>query len=81
MASISRPPIVYVVAGPNGEGKTTFSLEFLPRFVDCREFVNADLIAAGLSPLAPETQNVRAARLMLDRIKELADRATVRRRR
>lgn len=66
------PPTVYVIAGPNGAGKTTFASEFLPDFVDCREFLNADLIAAGLAPFAPETQNVRAARLLLERIKELA---------
>ena len=65
-------PTVYVIAGPNGAGKTTFSSEFLPDFVDCREFLNADLIAAGLAPFAPETQNVRAGRLLLERIKELA---------
>lgn len=65
-------PTVYVVAGPNGAGKTTFATEFLPKFVDCRQFLNADLIAAGLSPFAPETQNVRAGRLLLTRIKELA---------
>lgn len=64
-------PTVYVVAGPNGAGKTTFAAEFLPHFADCREFLNADLIAAGLSPFAPETQNVRAARLMLGRFREL----------
>lgn len=65
-------PTVYVIAGPNGAGKTTFSSEFLPDFVNCREFLNADLIAAGLAPFAPETQNVRAGRLLLERIKELA---------
>ena len=48
-----RSPTVYVIAGPNGAGKTTFAAEFLPGFVDCRQFVNADLIAAGLSPFAP----------------------------
>ena len=64
-------PTVYVIAGPNGAGKTTFANEFLPDFVNCREFLNADLIAAGLSPFAPETQNVRAGRLLLTRIKEL----------
>jgi predicted ABC-type ATPase len=67
------PPTVYVIAGPNGAGKTTFASEFLPAFVRCREFLNADLIAAGLSPFAPETQNVRAGRLLLERIHELAD--------
>src|SRR3954447_16330203 len=65
-------PTVYVIAGPNGAGKTTFATEFLPAFVQCREFVNADLIAAGLSPFAPETQAIRAGRLLLTRIKELS---------
>jgi len=64
-------PTVYVIAGPNGAGKTTFANEFLPGFVNCREFLNADLIAAGLAPFAPETQNFRAGRLLLARIKEL----------
>ena len=64
-------PTIYIVAGANGSGKTTFANEFLPNFVDCREFLNADLIAAGLSPFAPETQNVRAGRLLLSRIYEL----------
>jgi predicted ABC-type ATPase len=61
-----------VIAGPNGAGKTTFATEFLPDFVKCREFLNADLIASGLSPFAPETQNMRAGRLLLERIRELA---------
>jgi predicted ABC-type ATPase len=69
----AKPPTVYVIAGPNGSGKTTFASEFLPGFVQCREFLNADLIAAGLSPFAPEAQNVRAGRLLLERIRELAD--------
>ena len=64
---------VYVIAGPNGAGKTTFATDFLPQFVGCREFVNADLIAAGLSPFTPETQAMRAGRLLLIRIKELAE--------
>jgi predicted ABC-type ATPase len=51
-------PTAYVIAGPNGAGKTTFATEFLPDFVNCREFLNADLIAAGLSPFAPESQNI-----------------------
>jgi predicted ABC-type ATPase len=66
-------PTVYVIAGPNGAGKTTFATEFLPDFVHCREFLNADLIAAGLSPFAPETQNLRAGRLLLTRIRELIE--------
>ncbi len=67
-----RHPTVYVIAGPGGAGKTSFATELLPDFVDCREFLNADLIAAGLSPFAPETQNVRAGRLLLERIRELS---------
>lgn len=70
-ADSGESPTVYVIAGPNGAGKTTFANEFLPGFVNCREFLNADLIAAGLSPFAPETQNVRAGRLLLTRIREL----------
>ena len=68
-----RSPTVYVIAGPNGAGKTRFATDFLPEFVQCREFVNADLIAAGLSPFAPESQAMRAGRLLLIRIKELAE--------
>lgn len=68
-----RSLTVYVIAGPNGAGKTTFAMDFLPDFVQCREFVNADLIAAGLSPFAPETQAMRAGRLLLVRVKELAE--------
>ena len=64
-------PTVYVIAGPNGAGKTTFAASFLPDFVNCREFVNADLIAAGLSPFDPDSQAIAAGRLMLQRIAEL----------
>jgi len=66
-------PTVHVIAGPNGAGKSTFATHYLPSFAHCREFVNADLIAAGLSPFAPETQSIRAGRLLLTRIKELSD--------
>lgn len=66
-----KTPILYIIAGPNGAGKTTFANTFLPDFVDCREFLNADLIAAGLSPFAPESQDFRAGRLLIDRINEL----------
>lgn len=58
----------YIIAGPNGAGKTTFALEFLPKEASCPIFVNADLIAAGLSPLAPGLADIRAGRLMLDEI-------------
>lgn len=64
--------MAYVVAGPNGAGKTTFATEFLPDFIQCRNFLNADLIAAGLSPFDPESQNLRAGRLLLERIRESA---------
>ena len=47
-------PTCWIIAGPNGAGKTTFALEFLPTGAGCTNFVNADLIASGLSPLAPE---------------------------
>ncbi len=72
MGQVDQAPTVYVIAGPNGAGKTTFASKFLPDFVSCRQFLNADLIAFGLSPFAPETQNVRAGRLLLERIKELS---------
>ena len=58
-------PKIVIVAGPNGAGKTTFAREFLPFEADCPEFVNVDLIAAGLSPLDPARAAVRAGRLML----------------
>lgn len=44
---------VYVIAGPNGSGKTTFAVKFLPEYVRCPNFINADLIAQGLSPFSP----------------------------
>jgi predicted ABC-type ATPase len=56
---------VIIIAGPNGAGKTTFAREFLPNEAACPVFVNADLIAAGLAPFAPETAAVQAGRLML----------------
>ncbi|NJD33546.1 MAG: hypothetical protein FIA96_01670 [Betaproteobacteria bacterium] len=62
-------PICWIIAGPNGAGKTTFALEYLPRLAQCRHFINADLIAAGLSPLAPEQQLIAASRLFLREIK------------
>lgn len=66
-----RRPSVYVLAGPNGAGKSTFSQKFLPDYAECREFVNADLIAAGLSPYNPTAVAVSAGRLMLQRIRTL----------
>lgn len=58
-------PTCWIVAGPNGSGKTTFAMEFRPRIAGCHVFVNADLIAAGLAPLAPERMRVAAVRIFL----------------
>jgi predicted ABC-type ATPase len=67
-------PAIYVISGPNGAGKTTFANRFLPKYVQCTEFLNADMIAAGLSPFAPESQNTRASELMLERMDGLVER-------
>src|SRR6202140_3136214 len=67
-------PNAYIIAGPNGAGKTTFAREFLPHYADCKNFINADLIAQGVSPFSPETAAVRAGRLMLNEIDEFARR-------
>ncbi|MGC2752511.1 MAG: AAA family ATPase [Candidatus Acidiferrum sp.] len=66
-------PNVYIIAGPNGSGKTTFAREFLPNFANCRIFINADLIAAGMSPFDPGRAAFRAGRLMLEEIEIQAD--------
>ena len=62
---------LYIVAGCNGAGKTTASFTLLPEIWDCNEFVNADEIARGLSPLNPESVAMQAGRIMLARIDEL----------
>ena len=62
---------IYVIAGCNGAGKTTASFTILPVILDCKEFVNADEIAKGLSPFQPEKVSFEAGRIMLNRIKEL----------
>jgi predicted ABC-type ATPase len=67
-------PNLFVVAGPNGAGKTTYVRRFLPQEMRCREFVNADLIAAGLSPFAPDRAAFEAGRIMLKRIRDLSAR-------
>ena len=63
-------PVCRIIAGPNGAGKTTFALSYLPQVAPGSGFVNADLIAAGLSPLAPEQRLVAASRLFLRQIRE-----------
>jgi predicted ABC-type ATPase len=62
---------LYIIGGPNGAGKTTASYSVLPKILECREFVNADEIARGLSPFNPESVAIEAGRLMLSRIAEL----------
>lgn len=67
-------PRCIIVAGPNGAGKTTFAREYLPKEARILNFVNADLIASGLSPLRPELAAVPAARLMLDELDRFVER-------
>lgn len=64
-------PQLYVIAGCNGAGKTTASFTVLPEMLNCREFVNADEIARGISPFQPESVAMQAGRVMLTRINEL----------
>jgi predicted ABC-type ATPase len=59
---------IYIIAGPNGAGKTTFARRFIPATVNVTQFINADLIAAGLSPFAPEREAIQAGKLMLRQI-------------
>ncbi len=59
---------IFILAGPNGAGKTTFAREYLPTEAQCLTFINADLIAAGISPFQPEQAAIRAGRLMLELI-------------
>jgi predicted ABC-type ATPase len=65
---------LYIISGPNGAGKTTASYSVLPKILQCKEFVNADEIARGLSPFNPESVAIEAGRLMLNRIKDLLSR-------
>ena len=64
-------PNLYIIAGPNGAGKTTAAYNLLPEVLHCPNFVNADEIARGLSPFAPELVPLQAGRIMLQRIDEL----------
>ena len=68
MGETTQSKRIVIIAGPNGAGKTTFAREFLPNEANCPIFVNADLIAAGLSPFAPDTAAFKAGRLMLEEI-------------
>lgn len=62
-------PRILIIAGPNGAGKTTFAEQFLPREAECPDFINADLIARGLSPFRPEAVAFDAAEIMLSTIR------------
>jgi predicted ABC-type ATPase len=74
MAAENPDKKIIIIAGPNGAGKTTFARSFLPAEADCPRFINADLIAAGLAPFAPETAAIQAGRLMLEAIEGAARR-------
>ena len=65
---------VYIIAGPNGSGKTTFAKLFLPDYVRCPNFVNADLIALGLAPFEPRAAAMKAGKLVLQQINQYAKR-------
>lgn len=64
-------PNLYIIAGCNGAGKTTASFTVLPEMLDCDEFINADEIARGISPLNPEKASIEAGRFMLTKIDKL----------
>ncbi len=63
-------PVCTIIAGVNGAGKTTFALDYFAKSPDCKHFINADLIAFGLSPLDPSQQQITASRLFLQQIKK-----------
>ena len=67
---------VYIIAGSNGSGKTTFAKTFLPEYAKCDHFVNADLIAQGLSPFSPRQAALKAGKLVLEQIKQFTDAGT-----
>ncbi len=74
MIAETAPGKIIIIAGPNGAGKTTFARSFLPGEAHLPRFINADLIAAGLAPFAPETAAIKAGRLMLEEIERCAKR-------
>jgi predicted ABC-type ATPase len=69
-----KKPKLYVIAGPNGSGKTTFAERFLPSYADCFEFINADMIAKGLSPFTPSRVAVKAGKILLEQIADCSRR-------
>src|SRR5688500_1188577 len=67
-------PKIVIIAGPNGAGKTTFARDFLPKEAQCPQFINADLIAAGLAPFSPDSVAIKAGKLMLQEIRSYIQR-------
>lgn len=67
----STNPNLYIIAGPNGAGKTTFATEYLPVYAKCKQFINADLIAKGLAPFAPQSAAIKAGRIVLEQLHAL----------
>lgn len=68
---------VYIIAGPNGSGKTTFAKTFLPEYAQCQNFVNADLIAQGLSPFSPANVAIKAGKLALEQIENFTKKQVI----
>lgn len=71
---MNKKPQVYIIAGPNGSGKTTFATEFLPNYAECPTFINADTIARGLSGFSPDAVALKAGRILLEQIESYASR-------
>ena len=72
MTAVTPDRKIIILAGPNGAGRTTFARSFLPAEAQLTRFINADLIAAGLAPFAPQTAALKAGRLMLQEIAQCA---------
>ena len=73
---MDEKPQVYIIAGPNGSGKTTFATEFLPNYAECKTFINADMIARGLSGFSPDAVALKAGRILLEQIETYASKRT-----
>ena len=69
-----RKPICYIIAGPNGAGKTTFAMRYLVELTGCSNFINADMIAQGLSPLDPAKSGVSAGKILLHTLRDKLER-------
>ena len=65
---------VYIIAGSNGSGKTTFARLFLPNYANCPNFINADLIAQGLAPFNPNSAAIKSGKIVIQQIHEFSDR-------